>query len=171
MKNLLKQIIDGLRHDFYYLSLFVSLSLPDICASLESNNGKTNGKKYINWFNNYVGAKYKPHFSGLECYYFRCSLLHQGSSQKPESKFSRFIFVEPSKTKKTFHKNIFYNKEKKIKVLNIDIQIFCLDIITGVEKWLREKEGTKNYKKNYKKFMRRYPDGFLPYFKGIAVIT
>jgi len=171
MKYLLNQITEGLYHNLYYLSLFVSLAMPDICGALESNNGKSNKEKYIGWFNRNLGFKYKPHFSGWECWCFRCSLLHQGTSQEPRINFSRIIFSEPSKTKeKTFHLNTFlYPQEKK--VLNIDMQIFYLDIVNGVEKWLKEKEKTSNYKKNYKKFIKLYPNGFPPYFKDGAVIT
>lgn len=40
MKNLLEQIDHGLKVNLYYLSLFVALSIPDICGAIDSQNGE-----------------------------------------------------------------------------------------------------------------------------------
>lgn len=56
-------------------------------------------------------------------------------------------------------------------MLNIDVRIFCEDIITGVEEWLLQNENASNYLKNNDKYMRRYPDGLKPYFVGVPVIS
>lgn len=55
--------------------------------------------------------------------------------------------------------------------LNIDVRIFCNDLISGAEEWLKENENTDLYKKNYDKFMRRYPSGLPPYIVGVPVIS
>jgi hypothetical protein len=34
----------------WYAALYLSLTLPDICARLESDNGKTNRAKFVAWF-------------------------------------------------------------------------------------------------------------------------
>ena len=164
MKNLLNQIHQGLEANLYYLSLFVALSIPDICGAIESENGEASGKKYEDWFENYVAPKYNGFLSGADCYKFRCSLLHQGSSQHPKNKYSRVLFVEPSATTNVFHNNIMND------ALNIDVRIFCQDIINGVNQWLQKVENTDLYKTNYDKFMRRYPDGLKPYIVGVPVI-
>ncbi len=162
MKNLTNQIKKGLENDLYFLSLFVALTLPDICGAIDSKDGKANGEKYKNWFDKHIK---KSALSGIDCYKFRCSLLHQGSSQHPESNYSRVLFVEPSATPNIFHNNIMNN------ALNIDVSIFCQDIIDGVNLWLKEVEDTELFKKNYNKFMRRYPKGLEPYIVGIPIIS
>jgi len=48
--------------------------------------------------------------------------------------------------------------------------MFCGDIISGAEEYLRLFKDTDLYKKNYRKFMQRYPNGLLPYIKGVPVI-
>lgn len=164
MKNLLKQIQQGLEVNLYYLSLFVALSMPDICGAIESQNGEATGKKYEDWFNEYVSPKYNNFLSGADCYKFRCSLLHQGSSQHSNSNYSRVFFVEPSATTNVFHNNIMND------ALNIDVRIFCQDIIDGVNQWLQKVENTKLYKTNHDKFIRRYPNGLKPYIVGVPVI-
>ena len=103
--------------------------------------------------------------NGDDCYYFRCSLLHQGSSQHNKSNYKRVLFVEPSATTNIFHNNVIND------ALNIDVKIFCNDLIGGAEKWLEENENTDLYKKNYDRFMKRYPNGLPPYIVGIPVIS
>lgn len=165
MRDFLAQIKKGLDENLYFLSLFSALAIPDLCGAMGSNNGKASAKKYKTWFNKYVAPKYNTFLSGDDCYYFRCSLLHQGSSQHNRSNYKRVLFVEPSTTTNIFHNNVMKN------ALNIDVKIFCKDLISGAEKWLKENENTDLYKKNCDKFMRRYPNGLPPYIVGVPVIS
>jgi len=164
VKNLLEQIKKGLDNNLYYVSLFAALSIPDICGAIDSENGEASANKYVQWFNKYVARKYTGFLNGEDCYYFRCSLIHQGSSQHPKSNYSRVLFVEPTATTSVFHCNILND------ALNIDVRIFCSDIIEGVKEWLRKVENTELYKKNYDKFMMRHPNGLKPYIVGVPVI-
>lgn len=164
MKYLLEQIRNALRVNLYYVSLFTSLAIPDICGAIGSVNGEASGTKYKNWFDRYVAHKYFGMLTGEDCYNFRCSLLHQGSSQHPRSTYERILFVEPSATTNIFHCNVLND------ALNIDVRIFCEDIILGALAWLQQHEGTDLYKANYNKFMRRYPNGLSPYIVGVPVI-
>jgi hypothetical protein len=164
MRDLLEQIKLGLNNNLYYLSLFAALAIPDICGAIDSDNGEANPDKYKDWFGRYVGDKYEGCLTAEDCYLFRCSLLHQGSTQHPKSGYSRILFVEPSATTNIFHCNIMND------ALNIDVRIFCHDIIEGAKVWLQQHEETELYKKNYGKFIRRYPNGLAPYFVGIPVI-
>lgn len=165
MKYFLDQIQKALELDLYYLALFTSLIIPDICGAIDSVNGEANRFKYINWFDKYVAQKYSGFFTGEDCWHLRCSMLHQGSSQHPKIEYSRIIFVEPSDTKNILHNNILDD------ALNIYVIIFCMDIISGSLVWLQQIEGTELYKRNYNKFLRRYPNGLLPYISGIPVIS
>lgn len=165
MRDLLGQIEVALDQNLYYLAIFVSLALPDICGAIGSQNGEADKKKYADWFDKYVGNKCYGFLNGEDCYYFRCSLLHQGSSHHPRGTYSRVIFVEPTATTNVFHCNIISG------TLNIDVNIFCRDMISGVNKWLHEVETTATYNENYEKFMKRYSDGLPPFIRGVPVIS
>ena len=105
MRDLLEQIREALRNPrLYYLALFASLALPDICGAINSEDGKANKWKYVKWYDQYV-ARTCPFLTGEDCYRFRCSLLHQGSTQHPKSSYARIVFVEPSATASVFHCN------------------------------------------------------------------
>ena len=130
MKDFLEQIEVGLKVNLYHLSLLAALTIPDICGAIGSENGLAHPDKYKDWFNKYIGHKYRGFLTAEDCYLFRCSLLHQGSSQHPKSGYSRVIFVEPSATTSVFHCNIMND------ALNIDVRILCNDIIEGAKAWL-----------------------------------
>jgi len=165
MRNFLSQIEIGLEANLYYVSLFASLAVPDICGAINSEDGAATKDNYISWFDQYVGEKYSQFFNGEDCYRFRCSFLHQGSSQRSDARYSRIIFVEPSATTNVFHCNILND------ALNIDVRIFCLDIVEGAKEWLDEVEETERFQENYSKFMRRYPNGLSPYIVGVPIIS
>ena len=165
MKDFLAQIEKGLDENLYFLSLFSALAIPDLCGAMGSKNGLATKEKYTAWFDKCVAQKYNGFLSGNNCYYFRCSLLHQGSSQHPNNSYERVLFVEPSATTNVFHNNIMNG------ALNIDVRIFCSDMIAGAKEWLEENKETDLFKKNYDKFMRRYPNGLSPYIVGVPVIS
>jgi len=165
MKDFLLQIKKGLDENLYLLSLFSALAIPDICGAMSSENGDAHFEKYTAWFDKYITPKYNGFLSGKDCYLFRCSLLHQGSSQHPGSNYKRVLFIEPSATTLIAHNNILND------ALNIDVKIFCNDIVLSAEEWLKENQETELYKKNYDKFMRRYPNGLSPYIVGVPVIS
>ncbi|WBV72395.1 hypothetical protein PGH42_05345 [Legionella pneumophila] len=64
MIEFLDQISKGIEANLYYLALFASLSIPDICGALGSENGKSRRDKYINWFNENVGNPKNYNLSG-----------------------------------------------------------------------------------------------------------
>lgn len=171
MRTLIEQVRQAADSRAYYLSLFASLTLPDICAAMSASDGQTNRSRYIAWFDQYVAPMYTvgpariPSFGGADCYYYRCSMLHQGSSQHPRSSYSRILFVEPGSTTNVFHNNLLND------ALNLDVGIFCRDVCNGADQWLAEVEQTPEYQTNYGRFMQRHPNGLPPYIVGVPVIA
>jgi hypothetical protein len=169
MRDFLNQIRASLDSNLYYVALFASLAVPDICGAIGSDNGQASKKKYIEWFDRYVAPKYRsPHeqiLTGEDCYFFRCSMLHQGSSQHPNSSYARVLFIEPGATRSVAHRCVF------IGALVIDVRIFCKDIVSSAYNWLEEVSGTERFEENFNKFMRRYPQGLAPYVIGVPVIS
>lgn len=159
MDDLFNEIEKALDSKLFHMSLGITLTLPDICAALESDDGQAAGYKYRTWYDKYVGNKFM--LSAYDCYKFRCSFLHQGSTMDEKSNFSRIIFVEPGSC--VFHNNVLND------VLNIDVEIFCHEIIMSVKAWLKEMENNENYQRNSEKSFKRYPNGLAPYIVGIPV--
>jgi hypothetical protein len=183
MHTLVDQIEASLGSHLYFLSLYTSLTVPDIAGALSSENGEASGAKYAAWFEQWVRPRFfetvlasvpaehrhyiKPMESpltGEACYRFRCSLLHQGSSQHPKSPFSRIIFIEPGATTNVVH----YGQLND--ALCIDLNLFCREMIAGARLWLKQAEQDANYLKNYQQFARRHASGLAPYIGGVPVV-
>ena len=168
MQALFNQIRWAVEHNAYYLALYASLTLPDICGAMSSENGWATREKYIEWFNQYVAPRYPGGlFTGDDCYTFRNSVLHQGRTAHPSGRYSRILFIEPGpRTQGTIaHLNVIND------ALNIDVRIFCTDILEGAEQWLNDVWQTAEYERNYDLFARRYPNGLAPYLVGPPVIS
>src|ERR1041385_2560782 len=108
MEDFLAQIRAANSANLYYMALFCTLTLPDICGSLEAPNGQAKHPLYTQWFDKYVAPKYYGFLDGETCYRFRCSMLHQGTS-RPHSqngKYSRIIFLEPNSKGFVKHNNV-----------------------------------------------------------------
>ena len=182
MRALIDQIERSLDSHLYFLSLYTSLTVPDIAGALSSENGVASGEKYAAWFEKWVRPRFlesvlsslpQEHhkhvnienpLTGEACYRFRCSLLHQGSTQHPKSSFSRIIFIEPGATTTTVH----YGRMND--VLCIDLPSFCKEVVAGARLWLDEAEKDAIYVKNYTSFARRHEGGLKPYIVGVPVV-
>jgi hypothetical protein len=164
MEDLLGQIRRALQANLYYAALFPVLALPDICGALESPDGEANKPKYAAWFDKWVAQRYRGTLTGDDCYYLRCSLLHQGTTRHAKSTYSRVLFLEPN-TIGFAHNNILMD------ALNIDLPTFCADMIDGVEAWLPQAIALPHFQTNMSRFITRYPNGLRPYIVGVPVIA
>jgi hypothetical protein len=94
-------------------------------------------------------------------YFIKAALYHNTHALVPTA---ASCSLSPGLTPDHLHRNVLAN------ALNIDVGIFCDDILTGAERWLAQVEGTQPYEKNYDRFLTRYPNGLPPYIGGIPVI-
>ena len=164
MEFLLNEIEKALDSGLYFISLQSTLSLPDICGSLQSPDGKATKNNYITWYDTYAKESSTNAISGEDCYYFRCSCLHQGTTQNHNSSYKRIIFVAPG-SRSFFHNNII------VDALNIDLNTFCKNVIFSVRKWEQQIKSDPNYIRNYENLIKLYPNGLPPYIGGIPVIS
>ena len=183
MLSLLGQIDQSLNSRFYYLALFASLAIPDIAGALEAPDGQAKDWRYKDWYEKWArprlkeqvkallaqrGVNHDPQvanpLTGDACYRFRCSLLHQGSTQHPKSPYSRIIFIEPGATTNVVHYGVMND------ALCIDVPSFCREVVAGAELWLQSVKGTEPYETNKDRFVQRYDNGLSPYIVGVPVI-
>jgi len=165
LRDFLDQLRVALEHNLYYLALMGCLVIPDVCGALSSEDGEAKRERYVDWYNKYM-SEMCGFFDGQDCYSFRCSMLHQGSTMNPRSSYSRILFLEPGADRRNLilHCNVLND------ALNLDVKIFCNTMIEAAERWLDEVSGTELFKTNFNKFIRRYPNGFSPYIVGTPVI-
>src|SRR5687768_382462 len=141
MRQVVDQLERSLDHPVYFPSLFTALAVPDIAGALDSHDGEANGDRYAAWhergvrpqFGRMLQDRLLPEMRGRvsvknpltadACYRFRCSMLHQGSTQHPMSAYSRIIFVEPGASTNVLHYNTIND------ALNIDLRLFCREVV------------------------------------------
>jgi hypothetical protein len=167
----------ALGHNLYFVALSSALSLPDSCGALDDAGGVASGKNYAAWFDKWVAQKYmvgpsgsrKQSLTGMDCYKFRCSLLHQASAQPHSpSQHHQIIFLEPQAWKGVvMHNNMI--SQGGTSYLNLDIPHFCDDIIVGVDAWYAAVKATPLFVANYAKVIRRHPNGFGPIQGGPVI--
>jgi hypothetical protein len=173
MEDIFDQIKAALSNKLYYLALFNTVAIPDICCALQSENNQTDSKKYKNWFDSYI-TKLDPNKYGADgqlkaehLWSIRCSLFHQGTTTDKKD-YKRMLFIEPGNQTLGMHCTI-VGANTEDKSLLIDIVKFCNDMITGAQLWSKENERNEFYMKNSTKLIQRYPEGVAPIF-GVPVI-
>ena len=55
--------------------------------------------------------------------------------------------------------------------LNLDIPIFCKDIVDGARMWQQEVMDSETYQRNFDRFVRIHPMGIGPYMVGTPVVS
>lgn len=140
--SIMKSFIDSIRMSVqeknWFAALFISLSMPDICAGTENPKTKNSqiGVKYQDWFNRYLKEKYEfgffpaTHFTAHDCWLFRCSFLHSGLNAESKKRMMSFRFTPPVRDGWQIHLN------NNNGVLQLQIDIFANDMCTAVEAWL-----------------------------------
>ncbi len=165
MKEFFKQVGIAAESGLYFVALAGALIIPDICGALDSPDGQTTGTAYSKWFDTHAAQRFYGRLDGATCYRFRCSFLHQGTTQHPSSAYSRVMFIEPGATTNVIHMGVMDD------ALVIDVRLFCLDMVSAAEEWEQAAVGTEPYETNIKQRLRRYPDGLPPYIGGVPVIS
>ncbi|MBD2518631.1 hypothetical protein H6G93_27425 [Nostoc sp. FACHB-973] len=162
MKQLKEAVRQAISEHNWYCALAGALILPDICSSLDKPEMMDKVKeRYVGWYNSYVIEKYTGiegsfneekeyvydeskkiiFLSGQDCYALRCAYLHNGldeiTEQKARKSLDKFRFVTPSESgeqSKHLQKTITFYDDKR-EVLQLEVDKFCEDICSGVDKW------------------------------------
>lgn len=128
----MKRFTDAVRKSVsdgnWFAGLFLALCLPDICGSLETPDDSV-GERYKRWFDENLSQNYSPMFTADDCYYFRCSCLHEGIDSHDKLAHERIHFIPPPPNNNIVHLNKLNN------VLQMQIDMFCNDVAEAVDNW------------------------------------
>jgi hypothetical protein len=139
-----------------YFTLMGTLSLIDICAALNSENGETKGSKFKGWYAKYLssyhsGSNHSTNFDAEDCYKLRCRILHQGRAEMDHDKIDNQVKsgkvafrLGPGKVHKCISNGLYY----------LDIEIFMEDVITAVTEWEKENRDNPVVIRNKSKMMK-----------------
>jgi hypothetical protein len=158
VQDLINEMMLAISVKAYYPALITAVTIPDICAALESD-GFTNDDKYKAWFDANAASYFNGFLDGNKAYYLRCAVVHQGRLSHPTFKtsFQEIMFVTDSKGFGMDFIGVVNNKGKEF--LAIELNRFCAVMYKAADSWIKKMENTYLYKKNYNLFFRK---GILP---------
>lgn len=132
-------IENALKNKSYFSALAMSLALPDICGAAEYPNETSTAKRYIEWYNKYLGEymsddRGNPYLSGEIVYNLRNTFLHAGSPNIDSNKIKdeanqldRFILILGDGTEMCV--TLFINTSiVKLRSMIVDVTYLCKTI-------------------------------------------
>lgn len=128
----------------YWALLHVLLTLPDVCATLETDQTikkASVGDRYVGWCDAYLPNN--PALSGADRYQMRNALLHSGSStaqnrfKSHNTNYTHFSFIDPD----TFDVSVHETKNQSRTVLNIHIVAMANETGDAIESWFNALQG------------------------------
>jgi hypothetical protein len=159
VEEILKEIEKALAANLHYLAIVMAVTLPDICAALESADGRSDTQRYKNWYDanmaNYFGA-----LTGDDLWSLRCGVVHQGRFGLAGAQYARVVFALPGSAtflNCIFNDAYFYSAEE-----------FCRTAISAVREWITKKGEDPIVKANLPNLVRYHPNGLAPYAVGIS---
>lgn len=140
LERFIESIRLSLRSENWLAAIFMALAMPDICRSVERpviGRGEI-GHWYEDWVSRYIESKYiqgrfeETKFYAHDFWLFRCSSLHSGLDANNKKRMMKFFFTPPPGNGSSVHLNFMGDR------LNIQVDIFCEDMIAAVMHWLAE---------------------------------
>lgn len=168
MKAILDEIRVACEHRLFYLAVMLCLALPDICAALEDPKGETNEKRYRSWVDKWLGQEYGKFLPAQDMYRLRCGVLHQGRMGHPGLRYKRLAFSV--KVDFLADRNFLPNRRQP-EILNLNAQMFCYNVSSGVRRWEKANENNPVVKANLARLVQYRPNGLSPYIDGIECLT
>ena len=156
IERIISDCEQALDHNLYFAALSLALTLPDICAKAKYPNEKSNKKRYVDWYEEYIGQHQKhpqlfeesddfPYASGQIIYSLRCSLLHQGTPNIDGNKCNVTHFSLICESKKPPYAWEMSGTSPGRRELQLPIRTICETILTAVKKYYTENKERFNF--------------------------
>jgi hypothetical protein len=156
VEEILGEVLRALEAKFYYLALIFVLTLPDICAALESADGESSGPRYKAWVDANL-ASYFPELTASDMWQLRCGVLHQGRCGHARMPYARIIFTMPTTEGRVSHNRIIKD------ALNVDLALFSFSVVHAVREWLQRNAQNPTLHANLPNLVRVHAHGMPPY--------
>ena len=133
-------IANALKNKSYFSALAMSLALPDICGTAEYPNETSTAKRYIGWYDKYLGEYMSddrggPYLSGEIVYNLRNTFLHTGSPNIDSNKLKdeanrldRFVLILGDGTIIWSMTSFIDTPIVKLRIMKVDVTYLCQTI-------------------------------------------
>ena len=162
---LLNEIMKAANGGMPFIAIAMAVALPDICASLASEHGRTSPDKYRKWCADNLGdlAFVTPD----DLYSMRCGVLHNGRFGDLKHNVARVIFALPAVNGQA---DVFVDCQMRDAYFYSVVE-FCKKITTTVHSWMHANKDDANIQKNLPSLMQYRVNGFPPYIVGATVLA
>jgi len=144
---LLNQINQAATGGLHLLAISMAVALPDICASLISENGRTSPDRYKEWCRTNLGFTY---LTSEDLYSMRCGVLHNGPP------------MGNGGTVQDCRSNDAYL---------FSVVEFCQTVTTAVYNWFEANRNDPHVQANIDRLMQYRAGGLAPHVLGPTVIA
>lgn len=165
MQVITDEIERALSAELYYLALIGALTLPDICAALESADAQTTGQRYQAWCETWFTPAYSSMLTGRDLWALRCGVVHHGRFGPPQSQYARVVFTLPNAMQALVH-NVSVDD-----VLSLDALTFCRDMIQAALSWYAANQNKAEVIANLPRLVQYRSEGLPGYIVGIPIIA
>lgn len=145
-----------------FLAISMCVALPDICVSLTSADGRSNGERYKEWCANNLGDKFS-YVTPDDLWSMRCGVLHNGRFGDLKHNVARVIFTLPDSNSRA---NFLLNDAYMYGVVE-----FCVNFTHAVFAWVEANKQDPNLQVNTPRLMQYRIGGVSPYVVGPTVLA
>ena len=146
-----------------FLAVSMTVALPDICVSLSSVDGRSDGDRYKAWCKNNLNKSYFSFVTPDDFYSMRCGILHNGRFGDLKHTVARVIFALPGG-------NTFINNKLNDAYFYGAVE-FCKNFTRAVYEWFEANRSDAIVQANLPHLMQYRVGGFPPYVGGATVLA
>lgn len=161
--QLLNQIVAAAEGGLHLLAISMAVALPDICVSLASQDGRSNGERYKQWCTDNLADGKFNFVTGEDLWSMRCGVLHNGRFGDLKHNVARVVFTLPGGMTFT---NCRANDAYLYSVVE-----FCRNFCGAAFRWYEINKDEPTVIANAARMMQYYPEGLSPYVGGMPVIA
>jgi hypothetical protein len=161
---LLNEINKAAEGGLPFLAVAMTVALPDICVSLASQDGRTNGKAYKAWCEENLPQDKFSFVTPDDLWSMRCGVLHNGRFGDMKHNVGRVIFALPNSGFTIVNSQ--FNDAYVYSVVD-----FCRLFTEAVYHWFEANREDTTVNANLPRLMQYRPGGMPPYIVGPTVLA
>lgn len=161
MDDIFDQIMGTLNAGFPYAAIALALSVPDICANLQTTKDASTGRqkaRYLQWYRTNLATNF-PEITEDDFYSLRNGVVHTGTFGSSKQ-YARIVFGVANQ----------FGSARVDDLLIYETKWFCETIVRAAATWYESAKSDANVVSNIGRLVRPRKDGLRPYVIGMPLI-
>lgn len=155
----------------YSTTLASALLVPDACGAIEHPHEK-NGARYVKWYDTFLPTHASPRmtFNGEVAWKLRNGMMHETALALKAYGYDKVYFTVPNPRKPLARYHMNTSEHGGETMLNIDLQTFVSDMITGANRWLQTVAEDAEKQRRLDLLIQLRPHGWI-HMVGVPLIA